>query len=548
MNKLLQLRRLFQIQYILVKNGLYEIVLTAPIFLPLRFLKYISPWFWLRSKQLSRGERVCQALETLGPIFIKLGQMLSTRNDLIPQDIANGLASLQDKVPPFSNVENVLNNYYGYDLKKAFQQFDPIPLASASIAQVHSAILHDGSKVAVKILRPSIHKLIKKDVALMYSLAKFIEWFWLAGKQLNITQVVKEFETTITYELDFMREAANASLLKRYFKKSHQLTIPSIHWQFTNSSVLVMEYVSGIPIYDKKNLIAQNINLKKLAENIIQSFFTQVFCHRFFHADLHPGNLFVDPKNCHDPQCIAVDFGIVGSLNASDQRYLAENMLAFLKRDYQRVAELHVESGWVPADTRIESFEAAIRTVCEPIFEKPLYEISIGKTLMRLFQTAREFKMEILPQFILLQKTLLSVESLGRQLDPSINLWTTAQPILKRWLKEQMGVRSTLCKIRSQLPYWLEKMPDMPELIYQQLKQKNYPSPLQKHVCSEQHRHGIPRLTQFAILLLLIAFLLAYYPQWLLHVTFLQNIPLSWIFACAGISLFFVNRLSYKRS
>lgn len=549
MTTIKQVWRFLHIQYIFAKYGLDEIILSIPIFAPIGFLKYVNPWYWFRSQQQSRGERVCRAFEALGPIFIKLGQMLSTRNDLIAEDIAEALSSLQDKVPPFLHAEKILNNYHGYDVHAAFQQFDKTPLASASIAQVHRATLHNGEKVAVKILRPHIHKHIQKDIRMMYSLAKLVERYWPTGKQLNLTQVVKEFETTITQELDFMREAANASLLKRHFKDSQRLAIPEIHWPLTNSTVLVMEYVTGIPIYEIQHLKDQGINLKKLAENIIQLFFTQVFCHRFFHADLHPGNLFVNPNNPKDPQCIAVDFGIVGSLNASDQRYLAENMLAFLKRDYQRVAELHVKSGWVPADTRIEAFEGAIRTVCEPIFEKPLNEISVGQTLMRLFQTARDFKMEVLPQFILLQKTLLSVESLGRQLHPTINLWATAQPILKRWLKEQLGVRATLCKIRSQLPYWLEKMPDIPELMYQQLKQQTHPSPPKNKENTQSKRSPfIPRLTQIGVFLLLTAFLITLYPQWLIHFTFLKGIPLNWIFVCTGMLFFFMNLLSHKRS
>ena len=531
----------------LVKYGLDEIILAIPLFSPIRFLKYFNPWYWSRGQQQARGERVRQAFEALGPIFIKLGQMLSTRNDLIPEDIAYALASLQDRVPPFNDAETILKHYHQYPMDVAFREFNKIPLASASIAQVHCAALHNGEKVAVKILRPHIHKAIQQDIPLMYLLAKRVERYWPTGKQLNLMQVVKEFETTITQELDFMREAANASLLKRHFKDSQHLAVPYIHWPLTTKTVLVMEYVTGIPIYETAILKQYGINLEKLAENIIHLFFTQVFFHRFFHADLHPGNLFVNPNNPHDPQCIAVDFGIVGSINASDQRYLAENMLAFFNRDYQRVAELHVASGWVPADTRIEAFEGAIRTVCEPIFEKPLNEISVGRTLMRLLQTAREFKMEVLPQFILLQKTLLSVESLGRQLHPTIDLWATAQPILKRWLKEQVGARATLCKIRSQLPYWLEKMPYIPDLVYQQLAQK--PSlPVLKFKAHEKNPSSRTHLLllQLSVLLLLAAFLTTLYPQWL--PLFLKSIPLNWIFACIGMLLFSVHLLSTKRN
>ena len=464
-----QVRRFFYIQYILIKNDV--LCITSPR------LNLIAKYVLLKKDNQSRGNNIRCALETLGPIFIKFGQMLSTRTDLIPEDIAEALASLQDKVPPFAQATKILKRYYG-DTPLPFVTFDEEPVASASIAQVHHALLANGEEVAVKILRPRINKQIKKDIKLMYFFAKLIEMVSTTAKQLNITQVIQEFEIILTHELDFMREAANASLLKRYCQA--ELAIPRIYWQFTTKNILVMEYVNGIPIHNKTQLINEGVNLKKLAENIIHSFFTQVFEHRFFHADLHPGNLFVNPQNPQEPQCIAVDFGIVGSLNTLDQRYLAENMLAFFQRDYQRVAVLHIESGWVPADTRIESFEGAIRTVCEPIFEKPLNEISVGQTLMRLFQTAREFKMEILPQFILLQKTMLNVESLSRQLYPEVNLWLIAKPILKRWLKEQVSVKSTLIKLRTKLPYFLEKLPDIPELFYQQLLHQAYPSPVEK--------------------------------------------------------------------
>jgi len=471
MRTLHRLYRLIQIHFILTRYGLDELILSLHLFRPLRFLIYFNPWNWRTNKKRLRGERLRLALAALGPIFVKFGQALSTRRDLLPADIADELAKLQDKVPPFSGelAKQMIEKTYGFPLTEVFCDFNIIPLASASIAQVHTAKFHDGKQIIIKILRPKVQKSIQKDVALLYVLAGLAERYWSEGRRLQPKAVVAEFERHLLDELDLLREAANASQLRRNFLNSPLLYIPEVYWNYTRKNILVQERIYGIPISDIAALKQHNINLKVLAEHGVKIFFTQVFRDCFFHADMHPGNIFVAPANPDSPQYLGVDFGIMGTLSPFDQRYLAENLLAFFNRDYQRVAELHVESGWVPADTPVDQFEAAIRTVCEPIFERPLKDISFGQLLLQLFQTAGRFNMQVQPQLVLLQKTLFNVEGLGRQLYPDLDLWATAKPFLERWLKQQVGPRAFLRKIRRNIPYWAEKLPDIPDLIYQTL-------------------------------------------------------------------------------
>lgn len=474
MKSLTRVFRLIRINFVLVRYSLDDVIFTVPWFYPLRFLKYFNPWYWLLKNKLTRGERIRLALEDLGPIFIKAGQVISTRRDLLPDDIAEELAKLQDQVPPFPGrlaiqiVEDALKS----KITDIFSQFDSEALASASIAQVHAVTLLNGKSAVVKVLRPNIKKIIDRDLDLLFTLAGVAERYWSAGRRFKPKEIIAEVAHTLYDELDLMREGANASQLRRNFQGSSLLYIPEIYWSYSRANVLVLERIEGIPIHNVAAIKATGINLKKLAERGVEIFFTQVFRDSFFHADVHPGNIFVSTKNLENPQYIAVDFGIMGSLNTKDQRYLAENMLAFFKRDYQRVAELHVASGWLPPDTRIDQFEGAIRAVCEPIFERPLKEISFGQLLLRLFQTARRFNINIQPQLILLQKTLLNVEGVGRQLYPELDIWTTASPFLERWLKQQVGPRAFLRRMRDNLPSWSEKLPEIPNLIFEVLSEK----------------------------------------------------------------------------
>jgi ubiquinone biosynthesis protein len=433
-----------------------------------RLLRYLLLSYWLREVRAPRAVRVRRALEDLGPIFVKFGQLLSTRRDLLPDDLAQEFARLQDRVPPFPGVQarGIIEAAYGKPIREAFASFDETPLASASIAQVHAACLQDGREVVVKVLRPGIERVIRRDISLLYELARQAERWWAEGRRLRLVEVIAEFEKTIFDELDLLREAANCNQLHRNFQGSEMLYVPEVIWPYTRVNVMVMERISGIPISDIEGLRAARIDLKRLSLWGVEIFYTQVFRDNFFHADMHPGNIFVSLQG----QYIAVDFGIVGSLSPQDQRYLAENFIAFFNRDYRRVAELHVDSGWVPADTRVDELESAIRTVCEPIFGRPLKDISFGNLLLRLFQTARRFNMEVQPQLVLLQKTLLSIEGLGRQLDPELNLWETAKPFLERWMQEQIGVRAFFREIRSRVPYWVEQTPEIPGLVYDLLR------------------------------------------------------------------------------
>ena len=455
--------RLSYISWILIRNGLDDLILATHLFRPFRFLRIIMPWTWL-GRKTPRAVRIRCALEDLGPIFVKFGQILSTRRDLLPDDIAIELARLQDQVAPFNNklAYQLIENALGHSLDEIFSEFSPAPFASASIAQVHAATLHNGEQVVVKVLRPNIKPVIQRDISLLYIIASKIERYWPAGKNLRPKEVVAEFEKTLLDELDLMREAANASQLRRNFQNSEKLYIPEIYWEYCRKNIMVMERIHGIPIGNIDALVEANIDLQLLSERGVEIFFTQVFRHCFFHADMHPGNIFVAP----DGQYIAVDFGIMGTLNQADQRYLAENFLAFFNRDYRRVAELHVISGWVDKNTRIDEFESAIRAVCEPIFDKPLKDISFGQLLLRLFQTARRFDMEVQPQLILLQKTLLNIEGLGRQLYPELDLWKTAKPFLETWMKEQIGPRSFFKHVKENAPLWAERIPKLPNMLF----------------------------------------------------------------------------------
>jgi len=465
------LLHIVRINLVLIGNGLDELVLAMPLFRPIRWLTWFMPWTWFRGTRASRGERIRLSLEELGPIFVKLGQILSTRRDLLPPDIADELAFLQDRVPPFpaADARRIIQKAYGCPLEAVFSRFDDTPIASASIAQVHGACMLDGREVVVKVVRPDIERVIRRDLDLMHTFAALVQRYWDLGRRLRPVEVVNEFETTLLDELDLMREAANASQLRRNFRDSDALYVPDVLFDQTRRNVMVMERISGIPISNLSALALQGVDLKVLAETGVEIFFTQVFRDSFFHADMHPGNIFVDATNPAAPSYIAVDFGIVGTLSPVDHRYLAENFLAFFDRDYRRVAELHVESGWVPAHTRVEEFEAAIRTVCEPIFERPLRDISFGQVLLRLFETGHRFDMEIQPQLILLQKTLLNIEGLGRQLYPELDLWQTAKPYMQSWMRKQLGGSAMLKRIRRNLPAWGEQLPELPNRLLQAL-------------------------------------------------------------------------------
>ncbi len=421
------------------------------------------------------GVRIRTACEELGPIFVKFGQLLSTRVDMLSDEIASELVKLQDQVPPFcgKQAQAMVEKSLGKPINELFAEFSVTPLASASISQVHAAKMLDGHEVVVKILRPNIKKQVARDMDILLVIARVVPILWPAMRQFKPYALVQEIKKSLFDELDLMREAANASQLRRNFLNSHLLYVPIIYWTHTKTNVLTMERIYGIPVSNRTALEANNTNLKCLAERGVEIFFTQVFRDCFFHADMHPGNVWVSLEDPQSPKYMALDFGIIGTLGPDDQHYLAENFLAFFKRDYRRVAELHVESGWVPKHTRIDEFESAIRCVCEPIFEKPLKEISFGKTLLRLFQTARRFDMQIQPQLILLQKTLISVEGLGRQLYPDLDLWNTAKPFLEDWTRDRIGSNTLMRRIKALGPYWLEKLPDLPGLVYRALQASN---------------------------------------------------------------------------
>jgi len=459
------LLRVLRIQRVLVKYGLDEVITATHLLRPLRFLFYIFPR--RRDSSTPLGERIRLALEELGPIFVKFGQAISTRRDLLPRDIADELAKLQDAVPPFPADEavRIIEDAYGEDVDTTFERFDREPLAAASIAQVHSAKISDGAEVIVKILRPGVEEQIEQDLDVLRWVARLAAKYWQHGKRLRPLEVVAEYEQTVIDELDLMREAANTAQLKRNFQGSELLYVPDIYWDYCRPEVLVQERIYGTPISDMETLRAAGTNIKALAENGVEIFFTQVFRHNFFHADMHPGNIFVITTDPDKPKYAAVDFGIVGTLNPDDQRYLAENFLAFFERDYRRIAKLHIDSGWVPEGTRVDQLETAVRTVCEPVFNKPLAEISFAQVLMRLFRVARRFDVEIQPQMILLHKTLFNIEGLGRELYPQLDLWATAHPVLKQWMDERVGPKAILADLRENLPHLREALRELPGAI-----------------------------------------------------------------------------------
>ena len=454
--------RILRIIYILVYYGLEEIVLKLNFLSSVRFIFYLFPWNWFAIRKQPFSVRVRLALEDLGPIFVKFGQMLSTRPDLLPQDLAYELSKLQDDVPPFpgEQARNVIEKSFNKKIQDIFTDFSDEPFASASVAQVHCAKLNN-KKVIVKVLRPGIENVIRRDLDVMYAVAKIVQSFFADGERLRPTEVVSEYEKIIFKELNLVREAFNAKQLKENFSGSRDLYVPEVYWEYTSENVLVMEQIFGIQINDINNLKKHNINLQKLSERGVEIFFTQVFVHNFFHADMHPGNVFVSYDNPDDPTYCAIDFGIMGSLSVSDQKYLAENFLAFFNQDYRRVAELHLQSGWVPSDTPMDEFELAICAVCEPIFQKPLNEISFGHLLLNLFDTARKFDMEVQPQLVLLQKTLLNIEGLGRELYPQLDLWKTAKPFLEKWMQEQIGVKRAINELKRDIPYFLDNFPEL---------------------------------------------------------------------------------------
>lgn len=447
--------RLLGIQRALVRHGLDEYVRETHLFRPVRFLLLLSPWTWFqRTRGASRGERLRLALEELGPIFVKFGQALSTRPDLLPADIAQELARLQDRVPPFpaEQAQAAIEASLGGPVESFFDDFQSTPVAAASIAQVHAARLKGGPEVVVKVLRPGMHEVIRRDIEVLYALADLAERYWSGSRRLRPRAVVTEYEKTVFDELDLMREAANAAQLRRNFEGSPLLYVPRVYWDLCRRDVMVMERIHGIIISHVEELRARGTDMARLAENGVEIFFTQVFSHNFFHADMHPGNIFVQVDDPQNPRYAAVDFGIVGTLQERDQHYLAENFMAFFERDYRRIARLHIESGWVPRGTRLDELESAVRTVCEPIFNKPLAEISFAQVLLRLFETARRFDMRIQPQLILLQKTLLNIEGLGRQLYPQLDLWKTAQPVLRTFLRRRISPLTLARQLRQQLP------------------------------------------------------------------------------------------------
>jgi ubiquinone biosynthesis protein len=494
--------RLFKITRVAIRYGLDNMAMSS-LASP-RIAEWIDKLIFWRDISAPRGVRLRQTLEDLGPIFVKFGQVLSTRRDLIPADIADELAKLQDRVPPFNSELAIaqIKKSLGAHPDDLFAFFDREPVASASIAQVHFATLKDGTQVAVKVLRPGMKRSIEDDIALMRIAAGLVEKLWADGRRLKPKEVVAEFDKYLHDELDLMREAANASQLRRNFLESHLLVVPEMFWDYCSTSVIVMERMHGIPISQIDKLEAAGVDMKKLSRDGVEIFFTQVFRDGFFHADMHPGNILVSLDPATFGRYIALDFGIVGTLTDYDKDYLSQNFLAFFRRDYKRVAEAHIESGWAPKDTRVDELEAAVRACCEPIFDRPLRDISFGQVLLRLFQTSRRFNVEVQPQLVLLQKTLLNIEGLGRQLDPDLDLWKTAKPYLERWMEEQVGWRGLLARFKEEIPHYNNLIPELPRLVHQVLSARAEQSPqengeLLKQLITEQKRTNL--LLGFAV-------------------------------------------------
>jgi len=484
----MKLFRLIKITHTLASYRITQLIPGKGINL-FRLINLMAPFGQKGLKQMSPGERVRGALESLGPIFIKLGQTLSTRPDLIPVEIAQALEKLQDDVEPISwqQAKDVVQSQLSRDLLDQFIEVIETPLASASIAQVHAATLKNGEEVVIKVLRPGIEKKITRDVQLMQAVAKLAKKHLNPGVQVDPTEIVSEFEKTIYDELDLQREAANASVLKKNFKHSKDIYIPKIYWDYCKEKILVQERIHGISIKDFDGLKAAQINLKKLAEKGIKIFYTQVFRDNFFHADMHPGNIFINPNNPEDPQIMLLDFGICGSLPKGHRVDLANNFMAFFKQDYRRVAELHIESGWVPADTNLEDLESATRTICEPYMARPIEEISFGEVMLKTFQMAKRFKLIIQPELILLQKTLLNVEGIGRQLYPQLDIWQISEPILRDIMRDHYGPQQSIEKFKESLPKWIEQATEAPMLLHQLLSKQVKPLP--RHLKLEQQRN-----------------------------------------------------------
>ncbi|HEX6136973.1 MAG TPA: ubiquinone biosynthesis regulatory protein kinase UbiB [Casimicrobiaceae bacterium] len=503
----MRLGRLLRIVVVALRHGLDDLALGHERLRPLRPVARAA-LFW-RDLSAPRGVRLRRALEDLGPIFIKFGQVLSTRRDILPPDIADELALLQDRVPPFASelVEATIVRVFGRPLADVFKTFDLAPVASASVAQVHFAELPDGTPVAVKVLRPNVAEVIEHDLSLMHTAASLVER-WREGKRLRPREVVAEFDKTIHDELDLTREAANCSQLRRNFRLSPLLKVPEIYWDWTASEILVMERMAGIPIGRIADLVAAGIDLKRLARAGVEIFFTQVFRDGFFHADMHPGNIFVAIDAQSHGKYIALDFGIMGTLSERDKSYLAQNFLAFFRRDYHRVATAHLESGWVPANTRIDELESEIRVVCEPIFDRPLKEISLGKVLVQLFRASRRFNVEIQPQLVLLQKTLLNVEGLGRQLDPDLDLWVTAKPFLERWMEDQIGLRALRRRLFAEAASLVETIPELPRLLHQRLSEPSAASDVALKALALAQQSRNRWLATIAVLLTIVVALL----------------------------------------
>jgi ubiquinone biosynthesis protein len=533
-----RIQRLSKIARVILRYRLDTFVDADQLPAGISTLFAIAPWRLLPAPKQARGERLRLSLEALGPVFVKFGQMLSTRRDLLADDLIEELAKLQDQVPPFASQEaiDIIEAALEKPVSELFAAFEAEPMASASVAQVHAATLHSGEDVVVKVIRPGIDKTIGQDIKLLFSIAKLIEKYLPDGRRLRPTEVVEDYQHTILDELDLQHEGANTSQLRRNFENSDMLYVPEVHWDYTNRRVLTMERIHGIAVTDVKALEAQNTNMKMLAERGVEIFFTQVLRDSFFHADMHPGNIFVSREHPETPQYIGIDCAIIGSLSDSDQYYIARNLLAMFQRDYRLVAELHVECGWVPAHTKVNEFESAIRSACEPIFEKPIAEISFGQLLIYLFQTARRFEMEVQPSLILLQKTMLNIEGLGRELYPQLNLWDTAQPFLEQWLKDRYAPSGIYKRLSKHVPGWLEQLPQLPQAVLdslQQAKELNRTSQQQQQQIDKLERQLQDQRRRSNTVSIIVLIFLAAASPWLISdaesISALQEIPgLGW--------------------